>query len=60
MRKHLSALLLILLMACLLVPSALAEDVHVLDATADLPAMEQGTKADGDTDPVKGDRNGVV
>ena len=49
MKKHLTVLWLILLVACLLAPSALAEDVHVLDATADLPAMEQGAKADGDT-----------
>ena len=29
--------------------TALAEDVHILDCTADLPPMAQGEKADGDT-----------
>ena len=51
MRKHI-ALLLVILLACLL-PSALAEEAHILDATADLAPMEQGAKADGDTDLVK-------
>ena len=51
MRKHI-ALLLALLLACLL-PSALAEEAHVLDATADLAPMAQGEKADGDTALVK-------
>ena len=51
MRKHI-ALLLVLLLACLL-PSALAEEAHVLDATADLAPMAQGEKADGDTALVK-------
>ena len=36
-------LLLVILLACLL-PSALAEEAHVLDATADLAPMEQGAK----------------
>ena len=40
MRKHI-ALLLVILLACLL-SSALAEEAHVLDATADLAPMEQG------------------
>ena len=44
--------LLTLLMLLLALP-ALAEDVHVLDATADLTAMAQGEKADGDSDLVK-------
>ena len=51
MRKHI-ALLLVILLACLL-PSALAEKAHVLDATADLAPMAQGEKADGDTALVK-------
>ena len=51
MRKHI-ALLLVILLACLL-SSALAEEAHILDATADLAPMEQGAKADGDTDLVK-------
>ena len=47
MRKHI-ALLLVILLVCLL-PSALAEEAHVLDATADLAPMAQGEKADGET-----------
>ena len=47
-------LLLALLIAAMLVPPALAEEtVHVLDATADLPAMAQGEKADGDSETFK-------
>ena len=49
MKTHLWSLLLLLLLASLLPFAALAEDVHVLDATADLPAMAQGEKADGET-----------
>lgn len=44
MKTHLWSLLLLLLLASLLPFAALAEDVHVLDATADLPAMAQGEK----------------
>ncbi len=44
----------ILLMLCMLAWTlpALAEDVHVLDCTADLAPMAQGEKADGDSDLV--------
>ena len=44
--------LLTLLMLLLALP-ALAEDVHVLDCTADLAPMAQGERADGDTLQVK-------
>jgi len=55
MRKHWTTLILAVLMACLLLPlTALAEDaVHTLDCTLDLPAMEQGAKADGDSETFK-------
>ncbi len=52
MKKSWIALLLSVLLSCLLVP-ALAENVHTLDATADLPAMAQGEKADGDSQTFK-------
>ncbi len=52
MKKSWIALLLCVLLSCLLVP-ALAENVHTLDATADLPAMAQGEKADGDSETFK-------
>ena len=45
-----------LMIGMLLVPMMAAqadETVHVLDATADLPAMEQGAKADGDSETFK-------
>ncbi len=45
--------LLTLLMLLLALPALAEENVHVLDATADLTAMAQGEKADGDTDLVK-------
>ncbi len=42
--------MLLILAALMLQLPAMAEDaVHVLDATADLPAMAQGEKADGDS-----------
>jgi hypothetical protein len=44
-------LLLCMLMLALLLPCpALAEGIHTLDATLDLPAMAQGGKADGDSE----------
>jgi len=49
-------LLCMLLLVLVMLPMGLAqaeENVHILDATADLPAMEQGTKADGDTETFK-------
>ncbi len=49
-------LFLALMISMLLVPMMVAqaeETVHVLDATADLPAMEQGAKADGDSETFK-------
>ena len=48
-------LLFLCLMACMLLPiAACAEDTaHTLDATADLPAMAQGEKADGDSETFK-------
>ena len=48
--KKLGVLLMLLL--CLLALTAHAEE-HVFDATADLAAMAQGMKADGDSDVVK-------
>ncbi len=52
MRKYL--ILLFALLAMLLLPLAQAEEnVHVLDATADLPATEQGAKADGESENFK-------
>ena len=45
--------LLTLLMLLLALPVLAEENVHVLDATADLAAMAQGEKADGDTTLVK-------
>ena len=45
--------LLTLLMLLLALPVLAEENVHVLDATADLTAMAQGEKADGDTTLVK-------
>ena len=45
--------LLTLLMLLLALPALAEENVHVLDATADLAAMAQGEKADGDTTLVK-------
>ena len=50
MNKRRIFLLLGVLLACLLPLAALAEGAHVLDCTADLPAMAQGEKADGDSD----------
>lgn len=57
MNKHRIFLLLAVLIACALLPfAALAEEhaqqEHILDATADLAPMAQGTKNDGDTDVV--------
>ena len=49
--KHWLAVLIAVLLC--LPFAALAEDVHTLDATADLAAMAQGEKADGDADTVK-------
>ena len=48
MKKHLTALFVLLLLTCLLIPAATAED-RIFDATTDLAAMAQGEKADGDT-----------
>ena len=42
--------LLTLLMLLLALPALAEDNVHVLDATADLAAMAQGEKADGDTE----------
>ncbi len=53
MKKSWITLLLFVLLFCLLIPAALAENVHTLDATADLPAMAQGEKADGDSETFK-------
>ena len=46
-------LLFIALMLCLALPALAEDNVHVLDCTADLTAMAQGEKADGDTTLVK-------
>ncbi|MGN1369656.1 MAG: hypothetical protein ACI4WX_12370 [Aristaeellaceae bacterium] len=54
MKKHGIHLFLAVLFACLLPLAALAEspEEHIFDATADLAAMAQGAKRDGDTDLV--------
>ena len=54
MKRHWNkALLFLALMICMLalpMMGAHAEEVHILDCTADLPAMAQGEKADGDSE----------
>ncbi len=57
MKKHWISLLLVVLIACALLPfAALAEESapeeHIFDATVDLAPMAQGTKTNGDTDVV--------
>ena len=51
-RQWIKGMLFLMLAVCMLLfaTAASAEDAHVLDCTADLPAMAQGEKADGDSD----------
>ncbi len=52
--QRLLCCILALALVCGMLPSVRAsENVHVLDATADLTAFAQGDKADGDTEVVK-------